>query len=90
MAHELASVGMQYEVQKPLPVRYKGLQLDCGYRVDMFIGDSVIVELKSVEKVTDTHRAQLLTYLKLAEIRVGLLINFNVRLLKDGLDRFVI
>jgi GxxExxY protein len=56
----------------------------------MFIGDSVIVELKSVEKVTDTHRAQLLTYLKLAEIRVGLLINFNVRLLKDGLDRFVI
>ena len=69
---------------------YKGVQLDCGYRVDLMVDDRLIVELKSVDKLLPIHEAQLLTYMKLAKVKVGLLINFNVKVLKDGLKRMVL
>jgi GxxExxY protein len=72
-----------------LPIEYKGLVLDCGYRLDLLVNDELIVELKSVEQLTDLHKAQLLTYLRLSKIRLGLLINFNVPLLRDGIIRLV-
>jgi GxxExxY protein len=71
-------------------VAYKGVQLDCGYRVDLMVDDRLIVELKSVDKLLPIHEAQLLTYMKLAKVKVGLLINFNVKVLKDGLKRMVL
>jgi GxxExxY protein len=71
----------------PIPVEYKGVNLDCGYRIDVLVDEEVILELKSVERVLAIHEAQLLTYMKLANIGVGLLINFNVRRL-DGVRRF--
>ena len=75
--------------QKPLPVVYKGVKLDCGYRLDLLVQDEVIVEIKSVEKLAPIHKAQLLSYLKLSGCKVGLLINFNVQILKDGIQRVV-
>jgi len=90
VAHELASIPIEFEVQKPLPVQYKGMTLDCGYRVDMLIKRSLILELKAVEELTSVHEARLLTYMKLSGIRIGLLIDFNVRLLRNGIRRFVI
>ena len=90
LARELDLVGVGFKLQWALPVDYKGLRLDCGYRVDVLVEDQLIVELKAVDKVSRVHQAQLLTYLKLAKIRIGLLINFNVPLLKDGLQRFVL
>ena len=71
-------------------MEYKGLRLDCGYRVDVLVEDALIVELKSIEEVIPIHRAQLLTYMKLSNIRTGLLLNFNVQALKDGIERFVL
>ncbi len=82
--------GIPFLRQVDLPIVYKGQRLDCGYRIDFLIDGKVIVELKSVEKLLPVHEAQLLTYMKLARIRVGLLINFNVRLLKDGIVRRVL
>ena len=73
-----------------MPVEYKGLKLDCGYRLDLIIEDILILELKSVIKLLPIHQAQLLTYLKLAEISTGLLINFNEEVLKNGIKRFVL
>lgn len=90
LAHELILAGVGFKLQWPLPVEYKGVRLDCGYRVDVLVEDCLIVELKAVEQVLGIHRAQLLTYMKLAGIRTGLLINFNVVVLKDGLQRFVL
>lgn len=90
MAHEFQLQGIHFEAEKDLPVIYKGNQLDCGYRIDFFIENKVILELKSVKEILPIHEAQILTYLKLAEIRLGLLINFNVKLLKDGVKRFVL
>ena len=81
---------MPFKRQAPLPVRYKGIELDCGYRVDLLVGNELIVELKSVQDVIPIHEAQLLTYMKLAGIGVGLLINFNVEILRKGLQRFVL
>ena len=71
-----------------MPVRYKDLQLDCGYRIDVLVDDRLILELKSIEKIKGIHKAQLLTYMKLSQITTGLLINFNVRRLADGIQRF--
>lgn len=85
---ELRSVAFEY--QKPLPLEYKGIKLDCGYRLDLVVAGVVIVEIKSVEALAPIHEAQLLTYLKLTGVRVGLLMNFNVPVLKDGLGRFVV
>jgi GxxExxY protein len=81
---------MSFKMQHPLPVEYKGIRLDCGYRIDFFVEESLIVELKSVEKILPIHKVQLLTYMKLANIKVGLLINFNVKYLKSGIKRMVL
>ena len=76
-----------YERQRELPLEYKGIKLDCGYRLDVFVANSVIVELKCCESLQPIHEAQLLTYLKLTGVKVGLLINFNVPFLKEGIKR---
>jgi GxxExxY protein len=89
LAFELAENGLQVETQKELPIIYRKLKLDCGYRIDLLINEKIIVELKSVEKMLPIHHAQLLSYLKLSGCKVGLLINFNVEALKDGLRRIV-
>jgi len=90
MCHELASRRIPFRSQMDLPVRYKGLQLDCGYRLDFVVDQRVVVELKSVERLTAVHEAQLMTYLRLSGIRVGLLINFNVPVLRRGILRRVL
>jgi len=90
LCHELHLLGLAFERQVALPVSYKGLQLDCGGKIDPIVEREVIVELKSVEKLLPVHEAQLLTYLRLANKRVGLLINFNVPPLKQGIIRRVL
>jgi GxxExxY protein len=90
LSYELAAAGLKHTAQKDLPIDYKGININAGYRIDLVIEDGIIVELKSVEKVLPIHEAQLLTYMKLAGIGVGLLINFNVKKLKDGIKRFVL
>lgn len=90
MAHELTRNGIAFRLQHPQPVQYKDIRLDCGYRIDVLVENKLIVELKSVENITGIHEAQLLTYIKLASVKIGLLINFNNIKLKDGLKRFVL
>lgn len=90
LAYELVQRGLKVERQKPLPVVYKGLKLDIGYRVDLLVEDRVIVELKAVDRLEPVHEAQLLSYLRLSGCKVGLLINFNVRVLRDGLKRLIL
>jgi GxxExxY protein len=90
LAHELQRSGIAFHLQHPQPVHYKGILLDCGYRLDLLVEGELIVELKSVERIKGIHEAQLLTYMKLAGVKTGLLINFNVTRLKDGLRRFVL
>jgi len=90
LAHELKMSGIPFKLQYPLPVEYKGIKLDCGYRIDMLIDDAIIVELKSLDKILPIHQAQLLTYMKLSSISIGLLINFNVKLIKTGIKRMVL
>lgn len=90
LSFELLANNIHHLVQKELPIKYKRIDLDCEYRIDLLIEDKLIVELKSVEKILPIHEAQILTYMKLANIRTGLLINFNVPLLKDGIKRFVL
>jgi GxxExxY protein len=90
VAYELIQAGIPFKIQHSIPVSYKQISLDCGYRVDLLIDDQLIVELKSVEQLLKIHEAQLLTYMKLANIRIGLLINFNVHILKKGIKRFVL
>jgi GxxExxY protein len=85
LAHELSLHGINFKIQPPLPVEYKGVRLDSGYRVDVLVENQIILELKSVEELKGIHEAQLLTYMKLAGIGQGFLINFNVRRLKQGL-----
>lgn len=89
LCHELTLRGMRFRRQVPLPIRYKGLELECGYRIDVLVEETVVVEIKSVKALEPIHDAQLITYLKLGGWRVGLLVNFNVRVLKDGLKRRV-
>ena len=90
LAHELTLQGIPYERQKPMPVAYKGIMIDCGYRLDLLVDGKIVVELKAVTAIESIHEAQLLTYLKLAKLKTGLLINFSVPLLKDGIKRFVL
>ena len=90
LAHELKLSGIPFQLQHPQPVQYKGIRLDCGYRLDMLVEGALIIELKSVEAIKGTHEAQLLTYMKLAGVKIGLLMNFNVTKLKDGIKRFVL
>ena len=90
LAHELRAWGIACKVQVQLPVRYKEVKLDCGYRIDLLVERELIVELKCVERMQSIYLAQLLTYMKLAKIEHGLLINFNVGQLKDGLKSFLL
>jgi len=90
LAHELSKNNISFKLQHPLPVIYKSVRIDCGYRIDLLVEDKLILELKSVEQIKDVHTAQLLTYMKLAHIKTGLLINFNTELLKQGIKRFVL
>ena len=89
LCRELAICNLTFERQKPLVISYKGVKLDCGYRLDIVVGGLVILELKAVERIEPIHEAQLLTYLKLSDLKLGILINFNVPLLKDGIKRIV-
>ncbi len=89
LAFELAQRGLKVEQQKPLPVVYKEVRLDCGYRLDLLVEEKVIVEIKAIDQLLPVHYAQLLSYLKLSGCRVGLLINFNVKVLKNGIHRLV-
>ena len=89
LAYELLDRGLKIETQKPSPVNYRGQKIDCGYRIDLLIEDRLVVELKAVEKLMPIHTAQILTYLRLSNLQVGLLLNFNVLRLKDGLHRIV-
>jgi len=88
LLYELQIKGLIVERQKPVPVIYKEIKLDCGYRIDLLVESSVIVELKTVEAFNPVHVAQILTYLKFANKSTGLLINFNATLLKNGIKRF--
>jgi GxxExxY protein len=90
LVFELAQRGHRLEQQRPLPVVYKGVTLDCGYRLDLLVDDCVIVEIKSVERLLPIHEAQVLSYLKLSGCKVGLLINFNELVLKNGIRRVVL
>jgi GxxExxY protein len=90
LAYELRLAGIPHELQKPMPVVYKGLPIECGYRLDLLIDSSLVVELKAVAAMEPIHEAQILTYMKLGRCRTGLLINFNVPVLKDGIRRFVL
>ena len=90
LCHELTLNHMQFFRQQKLPLVYKGIHLDCGYRIDLFVEECVVVELKTIEKLLSIHDAQLLTYMKLTDSRVGLLINFNVPVLRKGIRRKVL
>ena len=89
LCHELSRLGIAFNREVGLPVEYKGLRLDCGYRMDIVVEGLVVVEVKAVESVLPIHKAQLLTYLRVAKKRVGLLINFNVQMLRSGIKRVV-
>ena len=89
LCHEFGLRQMHYRRQQALPVEYKGVELDCGYRIDLVVQGLVILELKSVDSLKPIHDAQLLTYLKLTDLKVGLLINFNVPVLKQGIRRLI-
>lgn len=88
LAHELNLKEVSFNLQVPVSVKYKNIYLDCGYRIDCLVEDKLILELKSVDKLNGLHEAQLLTYMKLAEKSTGLLLNFNVSRMKDGIKRF--
>lgn len=90
LAYELRQAQIVFKLQHAMPVTYKTENLECGYRVDVLVENTLILELKSVGQVNDIHKAQLLTYMKLAHINVGLLINFNVKVLRDGIKRIVL
>ena len=90
MVYELRKRGFEAAQEVPVPIVYEGVRLDAGYRLDLLVNQCVIVEIKAVEKLIPVHDAQLLTYLKLTNIRLGLLINFNTKLIKDGIKRIVL
>ena len=89
LCYEFSLRRISYEKQKPLPVVYKEKQLDCGYRIDVVVENAIILELKACEKIEPIHKAQLLTYLKLSGLKLGLLLNFNVPIMRDGIVRIV-
>ena len=90
LAFELVSSGLQIERQKQVPIIFKEVRLECGYRLDILVEDVIIIELKTVEAINRVHEAQILTYMKLASKPIGLLINFHVPLLKDGIKRYAL
>ena len=90
LSYELNRAGINFQTQVALPIEYKQIKLDCVYRIDILVENQLIVELKSVDQLLKIHEAQVLTYMKLANVNVGLLINFNVDLLKKGIKRLVL
>lgn len=90
LCHELSENNISFERQKPIPINYKTIKLDAGYRIDILVENLVVIELKSIEALAPIHTAQALTYLKFAEKKIALLINFNVTRLKDGIKRYVL
>jgi len=90
LAHELKRNDISFQLQHPQPVQYKAIRLDCGYRIDILVEDQLILKLKSVDEIKGIHQAQLLTYMKLSGVKIGLLINFSVTKLKEGIQRFVL
>jgi GxxExxY protein len=90
LSYELMQKGYKIERQKPIPVVYKEIKLECGYRIDILVEDKIVLELKSVDCFNPVHEAQILTYMKFAQKKVGLLINFNVALLKNSIKRYVL
>ncbi len=90
LAYEIKKLGLLVEKQKPLPLVYEEVKLDAGYRLDLFVENKVIVEIKSVDALAEIHLAQILTYLKLSGCKLGLLVNFNVKHLKDGIKRVIL
>jgi GxxExxY protein len=89
LMHELSEKGISFESEQPMPVIYKAIKLDHGYRMDLVLERKLVLEIKTIESFTDVHIAQLLTYLKLGDYKLGLLINFNVSLLKNGIKRII-
>ena len=89
LEHELLKIGYKVERQKPLPIIYDGVRLDAGFRIDLLVDDVVVIELKSVNEMMPVFNAQLMTYLKLTELKLGLLLNFNVADMKKGITRIV-
>lgn len=89
LTYELLEAGFKVERQKPLPIIYKEIELEYGYRVDLLVNGLIVIELKAIERLTDVHTAQVLTYLKFGNYPLGLLMNFNVKMLKEGLKRFI-
>jgi GxxExxY protein len=89
LCQELEIRGLRYDRQKPLPVIYKGRKLDCGYRLDVVVENSIVLELKACEKIEPIYEAQLLTYLKLSGLHLGLILNLNVTMMRDGIKRLV-
>jgi GxxExxY protein len=85
----MAEQKLKFDRQKGLPITYRGCTLDCGYRIDFLVENEVVLELKAIERLEAVHQAQILSYLKLSNCKVGLLINFNVKLIKNGISRFV-
>ncbi len=90
LCYELVNIGLFYERQRPIPIVYKEIKLDCGYRPDLIVENKVVVEIKSIDSIAPIHEAQILTYLRFANKKIGLLINFNVTVLKNGLRRFIL
>jgi GxxExxY protein len=89
MMYELREADLDVQVEKPMPIIYKDIKLDHGYRIDLLVNNKVVIEIKTVEAFADVHYAQLLTYLKLGDYKLGLLLNFDVSILKDGIKRIV-
>ena len=90
LAYEFSKNGIDFVMEQPIPIKYKEIKIDCGFRADFIVADCIIVELKAVERVIPIHEAQLMTYLKVTKLKVGLLMNFNVRLLRKGIKRFIL
>jgi len=90
LCYELLNRRLKFEKQKPIPIVYKEIKLDCGYRADLIVENEVVVELKAQEAILPVHEAQILTYLRFANKKIGLLMNFNVTVLKNGIKRFIL
>lgn len=90
LAYELSQAHIKFQMESELPIEYKKIHISCGYRIDFLVENKLIIELKSVDEIHPIHEAQILTYMKLAKIKIGLLINFNEKILKDGIKRFVL
>ena len=90
LCHEFANANMSFERQKSIGIDYKGTKLNCGFRADLIVENKLLIELKAIERILPIHEAQLLTYMKLSEIGTGLILNFNTKVLKDGIKRMVL